>query len=1126
LIVLAQDLKSPLYQLKNLIIDLEPINETEKFIRKNIDQAIAKGQQFLDPEKWLDIDNNPDLDQTEWTIFKVFATNFLDDNSSLKNKIEKIYYEKIFNPKNNFPEKLRWEFAFWDKSYILEEFPYAQSIVKSKFLKHPWVLQGEVKPRTELFMRTFFCSLENPFTWEMFNYTVNELPSIDNFRYELTHALMVLHFAKERNCFDQNEIKKGMDKLALKIKEETPKVLAAIKKQQIDSHNYYDIFAEMVAFLLIADYPDYVKPEWLQEIIMRQNQDGGWPINGQINEKSSSHGAVVSLLALHSYKKYYLQNKKNDFGWLKELPIKNHLTLKSKIDPKISKELSKKSKAKVILKYKNENDYPKILSKINTLKKPVKKIKNLHLQSELSISDLNLIENDFNIESAWLDVQLKGDVTQSLQNIDFNLFKQKYPYTGKNIKICLVDSGVDLNQFSYIAGYDFVNDDVLPEDESGHGTLVAKILKTLAPESDLIVAKVLDKNNLGFSSNVLKALDFCKENSAQIINLSLGGGQFDGFCDQEPLSQSANDLVLNNNIFIVASAGNDGLNNYLAMPACASQVFSVGSVDKEDKISSFSDKAAFLDMFAPGENINIEGKSYSGTSFAAPFVSGAGALYLQKNPSVTISNLKYNLKSSGNPINYYFSTDKIGSNSQVLGSFNNQNIPIARLNIFNLFEDKKISEPYDYSWYWQANESQNILLIGGYSVGSGTVNTDPVGSGGNSAPSFSAGPSDQGSSGTNPTNAGSNVTFTATGDDPDLNNYYLAICKTNAITPNDNAAPTCGGGSWCISASTASGSQASCNYTTSASDAESNTWYAFVCDYATGSLCSSASQGTGDNGSPFKVNHRPSFSAINDSPDPVYPNNSVTITATASDSDTDTASDTVKLFVCSTNSLTSCSAGCASTALCTAGLTASNPSCNYSVTYTSDNPGVKNYWGFICDNHNFSASSSQAGSFTINPALSFSISSTSVNFGTLSSSSVSAASITITTSTNASNGYITKIYTNGNFKTAQGFNFSYVTDASNISVGDGKYGIGTSKAGQDVKQYTSSCASGASPQGPLSGSTTISNATSAANAVSVASSSSKISNDTTTICFVASPSPTTPAGNYSHIITFVSTGKF
>ncbi|MCA9379369.1 hypothetical protein KC640_02985 [Candidatus Dojkabacteria bacterium] len=242
---------------------------------------------------------------------------------------------------------------------------------------------------------------------------------------------------------------------------------------------------------------------------------------------------------------------------------------------------------------------------------------------------------------------------------------------------------------------------------------------------------------------------------------------------------------------------------------------------------------------------------------------------------------------------------------------------------------------------------------------------------GNSAPSFTAGPAESpASDGTTPTNVGSDVTFTATGTDSNNEDYYLAICKTNSVTPVNGGAPTCGGGSWCISTATTSASQASCAYTALQGDAESNDWYAFVCDgNSSAADCSSSSQGTGGSGSPFKVNHPPVFNSYsNDTPK--NPGQDITWSTDAStlDNDTDTASDTVKLVVCKTAGVSGgdCDGG-ASDRWCQSSLVASDPSCAYSIpTPTAD--GAVSAYVYLFDSHNLGATTNQGSSsdYTVN----------------------------------------------------------------------------------------------------------------------------------------------------------------
>jgi len=224
---------------------------------------------------------------------------------------------------------------------------------------------------------------------------------------------------------------------------------------------------------------------------------------------------------------------------------------------------------------------------------------------------------------------------------------------------------------------------------------------------------------------------------------------------------------------------------------------------------------------------------------------------------------------------------------------------------------------------------------------------------GNSAPTLGTPAESPASSGTSPTNVGSNVTFQSTSTDPNTDNWYLAICKTNVINPGTGGgAPTCDTAStWCISTSTVSGAQASCAYET-AGATESNAWFAFACDAASSSqTCSASQQGSGDSGSPFKVNHRPLFTVYEDD-SAVNPAATVTWTTTASDSDTDTAADTVSLYVCKADDFTGTACGIGGM-WCSATAAASNPTCNTPAPRPDGNWAA---YGFVIDSHNFAAS--------------------------------------------------------------------------------------------------------------------------------------------------------------------------
>jgi len=243
---------------------------------------------------------------------------------------------------------------------------------------------------------------------------------------------------------------------------------------------------------------------------------------------------------------------------------------------------------------------------------------------------------------------------------------------------------------------------------------------------------------------------------------------------------------------------------------------------------------------------------------------------------------------------------------------------------------------------------------------------------GNSAPTFTVDAAESSeSSSTSPTNEGGTVTIQATGTDSNNESYYMIVCETDAVSTNGGAAPTCPGGAWCTSTLTNSASQASCNIDTTGNSTESNDWYAFLCDdNSSAQACSSSSQGSGGTGSPFAVNHRPTFAAISNN-GPQDPGADVTYSTNASttDADTDGTPDTVKLIVCKTAGISAdaCDGGGSDT-WCESSLVSDDPSC----TFTLDNPlADQSYdaYTYLVDNHNFAATGANQGSnesYTVN----------------------------------------------------------------------------------------------------------------------------------------------------------------
>ena len=233
----------------------------------------------------------------------------------------------------------------------------------------------------------------------------------------------------------------------------------------------------------------------------------------------------------------------------------------------------------------------------------------------------------------------------------------------------------------------------------------------------------------------------------------------------------------------------------------------------------------------------------------------------------------------------------------------------------------------------------------------------------NSPPTFFGAPQETVASySTSPTAIGASLTFRARAIDANAS-YYLIVCSTNSVTAGSGGTyPSCGATTYCTSSATASNSYATCSYTTSSGDAWSNAWYAFVCDSNVDqATCSSASQGSGNSGSPFYVNHNPSFTASSVSA-AVNPGGTITWSTISSDPD----GNTIKLLVCKTQAMSSGS--CTGGAWCSSSLVSSNASCNYVPTAPYAD-GSYNAYPYIVDQFNLGATGIYQGdvkAFTVN----------------------------------------------------------------------------------------------------------------------------------------------------------------
>ncbi len=213
------------------------------------------------------------------------------------------------------------------------------------------------------------------------------------------------------------------------------------------------------------------------------------------------------------------------------------------------------------------------------------------------------------------------------------------PSNAPKVTIAVIDSGICADHPDLagriLSGWDFVENDAVPQDEYGHGCGVAGIIAAniddgagiagVAPNTMILPLRVLDAKGVGTYSNVAAAIVRATDEGAQIINLSVGGS------NPSSLLENAINYAISKQVTVVAAAGNTGGN--VLYPAAYAPVIAVGSVDANLQRSSFSSYLPQLDTLAPGSNIlttalNQSYKTVSGTSFAAAEVSGILALDL------------------------------------------------------------------------------------------------------------------------------------------------------------------------------------------------------------------------------------------------------------------------------------------------------------------------------------------------------------------------------------------------------------------------------------------------------------------------------------------------------------------
>ena len=216
-----------------------------------------------------------------------------------------------------------------------------------------------------------------------------------------------------------------------------------------------------------------------------------------------------------------------------------------------------------------------------------------------------------------------------------------------SVTIAVVDTGLDIShpefQGRVLAGYDFVDNDSAPDDANGHGTHVAGIaaagtnngvgIAGICGNCSVLPVRVLDASGVGTWSQVADGIIYAADHGAKIINLSLTGKY-----PSNAVADAVN-YAWNHGALVVAAAGNSD-SSEPSYPAAYDKVVAVAATTTSDSKWGLSNYGNWITVAAPGATVysTVPGGGYdfkSGTSMAAPHVSGLAGLIWSVNPKLT-----------------------------------------------------------------------------------------------------------------------------------------------------------------------------------------------------------------------------------------------------------------------------------------------------------------------------------------------------------------------------------------------------------------------------------------------------------------------------------------------------------
>lgn len=244
--------------------------------------------------------------------------------------------------------------------------------------------------------------------------------------------------------------------------------------------------------------------------------------------------------------------------------------------------------------------------------------------------------------------------------------------TGAGVVVAIVDTGIDPAHPAVAGriapnGFDFVGRDADPTDERnlvdddrdglvdeqyGHGTFVASLVLSVAPDAVVLPVRCLNDEGVGTVSSIAAGIYWAVDAGAQVVNVSVE------VPETSDVLRHAIDYAHGRGVLLVAAAGNGGRAD-VTFPARYGGVVAVAAVTEGGVAAPFTNVGSAVSVVAPG--VGILGAMpfdvapagtarWSGTSFAAPVVSGVAALIRARFPELSREAVRQRIEAAATPV--------------------------------------------------------------------------------------------------------------------------------------------------------------------------------------------------------------------------------------------------------------------------------------------------------------------------------------------------------------------------------------------------------------------------------------------------------------------------------------------